>query len=91
MYLHVGQEIVVRQQDIVGVFDIENTTVSKLTRDYLTKAEKGGQVQYVNLDLPKSFTVCAPPRRNRQDRRQTVVVSPIASRTLNKRVKSSNI
>lgn len=90
MYLHVGQDIVVRQQDIVGVFDIENTTVSKMTREFLTKAEKSGQVQYVNLDLPKSFTVCAVPSHNHQNRRQTVVISPIASRTLQKRVKLSN-
>ena len=91
MYLHVGQEVVVRRQDIIGVFDIENTTVSKATRDFLTKAEKNKQVQYVNYDLPKSFTVCAPPRNHRQEKQQEVVVSPIATRTLNKRISSSNI
>ena len=91
MYLHVGQEIVVRRQEIIGVFDIENTTVSKATRDFLTKAEKKGQVQYVNYDLPKSFTVCAPSHRTNKRGVQAVVVSPIATRTLQKRVKSSNI
>ena len=91
MYLHVGQEVVVRRQDIIGVFDIENTTVSKATRDFLAKAEKNGRVQYVNYDLPKSFTVCAPPRRAKKRSEPTVVVSPIATRTLQKRIKSSNI
>lgn len=28
--------------DIIGIFDLDNTTVSKNTRDYLAKAEKAG-------------------------------------------------
>lgn len=91
MYLHVGQEVVVRQQDIIGVFDIENTTVSKHTRQFLAAAEKNGCVEYVNYDLPKSFTVCASPRREKHNTRDTVIVSPIAARTLKKRAKQSNL
>ncbi len=83
MYLHVGQELVLRQKDIIGVFDIENTTVSPHTRTFLAQAEKAGQVAYVTYDLPKSFTVCAPPRGREGTR--TVTVSPIAPRTLKKR------
>ncbi len=83
MYLHVGQEIVARKRDIIGVFDIENTTVSHTTRRFLHKAEKNKQVQYVTFDLPKSFTVCAPPRN--QEGKHTVIISPIAPRTLKKR------
>ncbi len=82
MYLHMGQEIVVRQADIIGVFDIENTTVSGNTRRFLQQAEKRGEVDYVTFDLPKSFTVCAPRHGRGQ---QTVIVSPIAPRTLKKR------
>ncbi len=80
MYLHVGQDIVVKRGDIIGVFDIENTTVSGTTRKFLSAAEKGGQVAYVTYDLPKSFTVCC-----REKGKQTVIISPIAPRTLKKR------
>ena len=90
MYLHVGQEVVVRQQDIIGVFDIENTTVSKNTRQFLATAEKNGCVEYVNYDLPKSFTVCASPHRDNKKARDTVIISPIAARTLKKRAKETN-
>lgn len=40
MYLHLGQDVVVRSRDIVGIFDIENTSVSKITKEYLTNQEK---------------------------------------------------
>ncbi len=40
MYLHLGQDVVVRSRDIVGIFDIENTSVSKITKEYLTDQEK---------------------------------------------------
>ena len=43
MYLHLGQDVVVRQQDIVGVFDMDNTTISRYTRGYLRQAEKQGR------------------------------------------------
>ena len=65
MYLHLGQEVVVRHRDIIGVFDMDNTTISPHTRDFLHQAELRGDVTYVSMDLPKSFTVCAPQKAPR--------------------------
>jgi hypothetical protein len=86
MYLHLGQDVVVRQKDLIGVFDIENTTISRTTRQYLNHAEKTGRVSYVNMELPKSFTICVPPRR-KQAQAEQVYISQIAPRTLLKRTK----
>ena len=58
MYLHLGQSTVVTTEEIIGIFDMDNTTVSKNTRDYLSKAEKNGRIVYVSAELPKSFIVC---------------------------------
>ena len=58
MYLHLGQNTVVRTASVVGIFDIENTSTSRLTRSYLSQAEKSGQVVNVSTELPKSFVVC---------------------------------
>lgn len=58
MYLHLGQDKVVSMDEIVGIFDLDTSTVSKTTRDYLAKAEKDGCVTNVCTDLPKSFIVC---------------------------------
>ena len=84
MYLHLGQEVVVRHSDVIGVFDMDNTTISPHTRDFLRQAENDGRVTYVSMELPKSFTVCAPKgeRGNQQ-----VYISQIAPSTLRKRAK----
>ena len=58
MYLHLGQSVVVPFRDVVGIFDLDNTTSSIYTRKFLERAEKEGRVVDVSGDLPKSFTVC---------------------------------
>ena len=58
MYLHLGMDKVITFDDIIGIFDLDTTTVSKNTRDFLAKAEKAGIVENVCYDLPKSFIVC---------------------------------
>lgn len=82
MYLHLGQETVVRVQDIVGIFDMDNTTISKHTRQFLADAEKAGRVVNVSPELPKSFVIC------REGDRETVYVSQISTATLMKRRKA---
>ena len=57
MYLHIGGGVVLPQADIIGIFDLDNTTCSKHTRQFLNDAEKNGQVVTVAEDLPKSFVL----------------------------------
>ena len=80
MYLHLGQETVVRLREVVGIFDMENATISKYTRQFLADAEKGGRVCNVTMELPKSFVVCVD-----RDGTETVYTSQISSATLLKR------
>lgn len=80
MYLHLGQDTVVRLRDIVGIFDMENATISKNTRRFLADAQKGGRIFNVSMELPKSFVVCMDERKN-----ETVYISQISSATLLKR------
>ncbi len=54
MYLTIGKDIAVRDKSIVGIFDLDNTTTSKRTREFLTRAEEAGEVIPCD-DLPKSF------------------------------------
>ena len=79
MYLHIGGDYVVRKSEIVGILDIENTSISKITRDYLAGAEKGGRVINVSDDLPKSFII------TKSDEGIKVYISPISSVTLSRR------
>jgi hypothetical protein len=57
MYLHLGQESIVRTRDILGIFDLDTASLSRHTRDYLAAAEKAGRVVTVTGELPKSFIV----------------------------------
>lgn len=80
MYIHLGQETVIKSDDVIGIFDLESTTISKNTRDFLTKAEKKGDVETVSYELPKSFIICSDKKRS-----QKVYISQISSATLQKR------
>ena len=79
MYLHLGAGAVVRSESIVGVFDLDNTSQSHLTRKYLTAAEKSGQVINVAEDIPKSFVVC------KDESSMRVYLSQMSTQTLLKR------
>ncbi len=81
MYIHLGQETVVREEEIIGIFDLDSTTVSKHTRKFLEKSEKKGNVVNVSYELPKSFILC-----NAKDHKKSkVYISQISSSTLLKR------
>ena len=56
MYLSIGNDMAVRDSAIIGIFDMDNTSTSKRTREFLSKAEKEGQVIPCD-DLPKSFVL----------------------------------
>lgn len=59
MYLSIGGDMAVRTSSIVGIFDLDNTTISKHTRSFLAQAEQEGQVVTVTDDLPKAFVLTA--------------------------------
>ena len=48
MYLHLGEDTAVRADGIIGIFDIENTSVSKHTKEFLASAGKSGSVNNVS-------------------------------------------
>ena len=85
MYLHLGSSVVIRQRDVLGIFDLDNTTWSRITREFLTRAEQAGQVVTVGDDLPKSFTLCQNARGG-----VTVYLSQLSSATLLKRAESGS-
>ena len=79
MYLHLGQSVVVPEADILGIFDMDNTTSSRITRDFLSQAEKTKSITNVSEELPKSFVVCA------KNDKTEVYLSQLSTQTLHKR------
>ena len=55
MFLHVGNNKNIRTKNVIGIFDMDNTTVSAITRKYLTGKQKQGLVESAMEEIPKSF------------------------------------
>lgn len=77
MFLHIGQDTVIKIDDILGIFDLETTTVTKKTMNYLKKAEEEGRTVNVSTDIPKSFVVCSE-----KNEPPTVYISQLSTGTL---------
>ena len=80
MYLHLGQETVVRADTVIGIFDSDNTTLSRATRDFLNERERQGRVISITEDIFKSYVVCVDEHGE-----ETVYLSQVATATLRKR------
>lgn len=86
MYLHLGQAVLVHQKDIIGIFDLDNTSASFRTRKFLEKAEREGRLISVFDDLPKSFILC------KNNKNQSIVyLSQLSSATLRGRGENNSI
>ena len=80
MYLSIGNDMAVRDTSIVGIFDMDNTSTSKRTRQFLSRGEKMGEVIPCD-DLPKAYVVTAEYGFNR------VYLTSLSTATLEKRLK----
>ena len=80
MYLSIGNDMAVRDRAVIGIFDLDNTSTSKPTREFLDRAEKEGQVVPCD-DLPKSFIVTIEYGFER------VYLTTLSASTLEKRLK----
>lgn len=86
MFLHLGSDVVVNEKNIIGIFDLDNTSSSKITQEFLKNSTKFDEVINVSeQDLPKSFVVCE------ENKKRNIYISPIASRTLKKRSEISDM
>jgi hypothetical protein len=57
MFLHVGNNKNIRLCNVVGIFDMDNATLSAITRKYLSGMEKEGLVESAVEEIPKSFVL----------------------------------
>jgi len=99
MYLHLGSEVTTKHSDIIGIFDLDTSTVTRPTNAFLTKMQKEDRVVNVSENLPKSFVLTGSPTRSmrrgraaaRAMRRDTrIYISPLASVTLKKRTERTD-
>ena len=86
MYLHLGQNELVSDHRIIGIFDLDKCSYGKKTREYLASAEESGVVLDVSGDIPKSFVVCDHPYHE-----QIVYLSQLNTSTLKNRAESRKL
>ena len=77
MFLYLGGDITVLSKDVVGVFDIEECSVSRTTADFLNSCQKSGKIINVSEEMPKSFIVT----------QNKTYISNVSCHTINKRGK----
>jgi len=80
MYLNIGNDMAVRERSIIGIFDLDNTSTSKRTREFLNQAEKEGLIVPCD-DLPKSFILTD------EYNMQRIFLTALSASTLEKRMK----
>ncbi len=83
MYVHAGNNRIIRKKDIIGIFDMDTATMESATREYLRLAEKDGRMINIKEEIPKSFIVA-----RHQINKDTVYVSQISTSALLGRIKS---
>ncbi len=74
-YLFLGQGEVVKTEEILGIFDLDQVSAAARTRKFLEKNEGSGRVRVLGENIPLSLVVT----------QEGCILSPISSATLCKR------
>ena len=78
VYLHIGNNYSVDVREIIGIFDMDNTTVTSCTKKLLDKAEKEKRLFLATYELPKTYIIT----------KKRIYISQLAASTLKKRLES---
>ncbi|HHY23581.1 MAG TPA: DUF370 domain-containing protein, partial [Clostridiaceae bacterium] len=65
MFLHIGSDFVIPLKSVIAILDLEKTTISKDTRDFLKTAEEEGFIESITEDIPKSFIVTETDKKSK--------------------------
>lgn len=84
MYLHLGNDVLINTKSLIGIFDIENTSTSKFTKNFLNSTANK-KIINVSYEMPKSFVVCFD-----NDGNEILYITNISVATLKKRFENYN-
>ena len=84
MYIHAGNNLVLNSRDIIGIFDMDNTTVSRQGRDFLPRAQAEGRLLNATEELPVSFIVTEHKNKDK------IYLSSLSSKVLGNRAKKAD-
>lgn len=99
MFLHLGNDVYVKQKDIVMICNLDTASVSKNTQIYLKKCEEKGLIETICTDIPKTFVLTSKRtkglkkdakenRKTLRNNKDKIYLTNISSVTLLKRSSS---
>lgn len=83
MYLHAGNNKIIRTKSIIGIFDMDNATLGADTRKFLKRVEKEGNLEISKTEIPKSFILY----EKNNDKSSAVCISQLSTLSLANRIK----
>lgn len=81
-YVNIGLDRILLSGQLIGLFDMDSTTVQKNTREFLNRAQKEGEIEDLSTDLPVSFLLC-----DGKEKKQHILFSSFSLPTLYGRIK----
>ena len=75
MYLHIGNGESIKLCDIIGIFDLDTSTIGKSTKKYINKMQKKVRVEYTDSDLPRTFVIV----KGKKEKEEKIKLSRISS------------
>lgn len=91
MYLHAGNNCMIRKKKIIGIFDMDNATVAADTKRFLQAAQKDGRLIAAQNELPKSMILFERETQDRGKGRKRkeycICISQLSSLSLCNRIK----
>ena len=81
-FIHIGLDMILPKDSVIGIFDIDSVTVQKHSRDFLNKAQKEKEIEDITTDLPISFILADHP-----EKKQRIIFSSFSLPTLTARMK----
>lgn len=79
MFIHPGKNAVLRKSDIIGIFELDNVSWSKRSREFLRCSEERGEVIDASEDIPRSFILSTNNGKSR------LTLTHVTTRTIIKR------
>ncbi len=86
MYLHAGNNKIIRTKSIIGIFDMDNATMGADTRAFLKHAQKNGNLEISKTEIPKSFILFD---KNKSIKETAVCISQLSTLSLASRIKKT--
>ena len=81
MYIHLGRDYVLNDRDVIGIFNLETTTISPRGREFLNYAQKNGAVVSLSEERPQIYVLAAAPV-------DSVYLSELSSTAMKKRTEA---